>query len=47
MAKSGPKIKKQPLSKSQVNITGEVEYIINKAVNRDSRVVSLDQLIFF
>jgi len=24
MAKSGPKIKKKPLSKSQVNITGEI-----------------------
>ena len=35
------------LSRDQISITGEANYIINRAENYDSHVVSLGSLVFF
>jgi hypothetical protein len=45
--KRPPKPKQQVLSRPQINITGEVSYIIERAQQRDARVVSLASLVFF
>ena len=45
-----PKIsqpKKKKLNREQISITGESNYILNRAQNYESRVVSLGSLIFF
>ncbi len=39
--------KKKRVRREQINITGEADYIINRAQEYDSRVVSLGSLIFF
>ena len=39
--------KKKRLNREQISITGEADYIINRAQEYDSRVVSLGSLIFF
>jgi len=39
--------KKKKLHREQISIIGETDYIINRAQNYDSRVVSLGSLIFF
>lgn len=39
--------KKKKLNREQISIAGETNYIINRAQNYDSRVVSLGSLIFF
>ena len=39
--------KKKKLNREQISIIGESNYIINRAQNYDSRVVSLGALIFF
>ena len=39
--------KKKRLSREQISIAGEADYIINRAQEYDSRVVSLGSLIFF
>jgi hypothetical protein len=39
--------KKKKLNREQISITGESNYILNRAQNYESRVVSLGSLIFF
>ena len=39
--------KKKKLNREQISIIGESNYIINRAQNYESRVVSLGSLIFF
>lgn len=39
--------KKRTLSRDQICITGEAEYIIRKAQERDTRIVTLGTLVFF
>ena len=39
--------KKKKLNRNQISIIGEANYIINRAQNYDSRVVSLGSFIFF
>ncbi len=39
--------KKKRLNREQISIAGETDYIINRAQEYDSRVVSLGSLIFF
>ena len=41
------KRKKSVLSRRQVSVTGEADYIIGKAQERDSRVVALGSMVFF
>ncbi|HEY4690968.1 MAG TPA: hypothetical protein VIK33_16770 [Anaerolineae bacterium] len=38
---------KQQLSREQINIEREVEYIVRRAAERDARVVMLGPLVFF
>ena len=38
---------KKKLNREQISITGESNYILNRAQNYESRVVSLGSLIFF
>jgi len=39
--------RKQQLSREQINIKREVEYIVRRATERDARVVALGPLVFF
>ncbi|HKZ85193.1 MAG TPA: SEC-C domain-containing protein [Anaerolineae bacterium] len=39
--------RKQQLSREQINIKREVEYIVRRAAERDARVVMLGPLVFF
>jgi len=39
--------RKQQLSREQINIKREVEYIVRRAAERDARVVTLGPLVFF
>jgi hypothetical protein len=39
--------RRQQLSHEQINIKGEVEYIVRRAAEHDARVVTLNPLIFF
>jgi hypothetical protein len=39
--------KKKKLNREQISITGESNYILNRAQNYESRIVSLGSLIFF
>jgi len=41
------KIKRKRLSRDQVSIHGEIDYIIRKAQEHDSRVVQLGKFVFF
>jgi hypothetical protein len=41
------KRKKQTVLRDQVRVTGEAEYIIRKAQDRDARVVTLGNIAFF
>jgi hypothetical protein len=41
------KRKKQTVFRDQIRVTGEAEYIIRKAQDRDARVVTLGSLVFF
>ncbi len=41
------RIQPQSLSKEQMSINGEVNYIIQKAQESDARLVRLDNLVFF
>ena len=43
----GPRTKRQVLRREQVSITGDANYIINRAKNNDARAVTLGPLIFF
>ena len=44
---SPPQTSRQTLQRDQISITGEANYIINRARNRDARVVTLGPLILF
>jgi hypothetical protein len=39
--------RKQLLTREQINIRGEVDYIIGRAAERDARIVVLGSLVFF
>lgn len=39
--------RRQQLRGDEISITGEVEYIVRRAAQRDARVVSLGPLLFF
>ena len=41
------RIKRQALSREQVNITGEARYIVERAQNLDARIVTLGPLVLF
>ncbi len=41
------KRKKRVLSRRQISMTGEADYIVGKAQERDARVVTLGSIIFF
>ena len=41
------KRKRRTLSRDQVSVTGEADYIIGKAQERDARVVTLGGIVFF
>jgi hypothetical protein len=41
------RVKRQALSREQVSITGEAEYIVERARNSDARIVTLGPLILF
>jgi hypothetical protein len=42
-----PRTRRQIVHREQLSITGEANYIINRARDYDARVVALDPLIFF
>jgi hypothetical protein len=39
--------RRQQLTREQINIRSEVEYIVRRAAERDARVVTLGTLVFF
>ena len=41
------KQKRQMLSRAEVNVTAEAEYIIGRAQQRDARLVTLGSIVFF